>query len=558
MKRNDTKLHINERKYKKLTKELNKFFHKYSISDPISLEDLSVDHMIQLYEAFYNTQFPFTNRKNSSKKTQIKYLKLLLGTISHESLRIDLSHIDPVLVVEHDMESIINIVEVLVIIGNLQLLKEKIAMKQEENDEGNEKDDDSSISCQRDSFDEETDNSQNNDVSVCSSLKDSHNTICTPNSLASSESLSIVSYINNRANKVFNRIHSLNPTLTHSACHNQPLKKESLIKNKNAKYSKNSKTIKNIHNCQKNKNNNKTSKLSYRSIGTQTSLSYFSEIFTDYQTSPLPSSINTSYKNSYDIGPCSIKKMMQKVSLNTWDSESSENELSESGLSSEGNTDKISIDKKLTKDDFYFDFDNNFFKKKNENYHDKTLKENFGTEPSTLDNNKKMYPHILHTSYKNKPLYFKENISQESSPNSDTTNIAFFRKKIHRSLLKVDSPYTLYLRKRRRNALNALYAQRSHLEQNLKSSLKERKKKSLNNSKTGKIKNIPYQNHYNTHLSDISFYSLSEPKSQAFFSQYNENFTEDLEERLMSAKKLYSKESYPYDDLISKIASHKI
>ncbi|KAG5519001.1 hypothetical protein PMAC_002532 [Pneumocystis sp. 'macacae'] len=558
MEKNDKKLHVKKKRYKKLTKELNKLFYKYSISDPIQLEDISVDHIIRLYEGLYNTQFPFTSRKNNSKKTQIKYLKLLLGTISHESLRIDLSHIDPVLVVEHDMESILNIIEVLVIIGNLQLLKERIAMKQEENDEKSQKEYNSSISYQTHSLDEETDNSQNNEASICSSLKDPHDTICTPNSLTSSESLSIMSYINNRANKVFNKINSLNPGLTHSTYDNQSSKKTFLVKNKNIKHQKNSKMIKNTHSYEKNKNNNKGCKLLYRSIGTQTSSPYFFEMPTDYQISPLSSSINTSHKNSFDIGPYSIKKMMQKVSLNTWDSESSEDELSESSFSSEENSSKISINKRLINTDFYSEFDKNFLKKKNEDYHNIILKENFGIKSNTLDNNKKIYPHVLHTSHKNKPFYFKENTSQDSSPNNDTTNIAFFRKRNHRDLFKIDSPYTLYLRKRRRNALNALYAQRSHLRQNLKPSLKEKKKKTSNNLKMEKNGNISYKNQYSAHLSDISFSSLPEPKSHAFFSQYNENFTKDLEERLMSAKKLYSKELHSHEDLVSKMATHKI
>ncbi|KAG4304741.1 hypothetical protein PORY_001794 [Pneumocystis oryctolagi] len=550
MKKKDTKLNKNEKKYKRLTKELNKLFCKYSISDAIELEDISVNHMIQLYEALYNTQFPFTNREDNSKKAQVKYLKLLLGTISHESLRIDLSHIDPVLVVEHDMESIINIVEVLVIIGNLQLLREKISMKKEKIYETTQEEDNSSISCHASGYEEETDNSQDNETSIYCPSKDSHNTSHTSNSLESSESISIISHINNRANKVFNKIHTLNRDLTHSTCNDKTSKKVSSKVCQNAKRSANSKPSKKAQNY--NKNNNKASKLSYRSIGTQTSLPYFPETLTNCQGSPLSSSFDASYKSSSNIGPCSIKQMMQKVSLNPWGSESSENELSEYSLSSERDTSKTHPSKKaINAINFHSNFDDDFLKKKNK--YDQLIKDNFKQKLSTLDENNRMYPYILHTLHKSPSFYLKKNVSQESSPNSDTTNIAFFKQKFHRGVLKVDSPYTLYLRKRRKNALNILHSQRSRLGQNLK------KKRGLNHSKTENIKNIPYKKPYHTFLNDVSFYSPSELKSQtSFFSQYDENFTRDLEERLISAKKLYSNESCLHDDLISKMANHQI
>ncbi|KAG5439395.1 hypothetical protein PCANB_001969 [Pneumocystis canis] len=504
--------------------------------------------MIQLYEALYNTKFPFINRQDNSKKTQVKYLKLLLGIISHESLRIDLSHIDPVLVVEHDLESIVNIVEILVIIGNLQLLREKIAMKQEINKEKTNEDDSHSTSCQISDCEKEIEHSQNNENSICCSLENSYNASHTPNSLVSSESVSVMSYINSRANKVFNRIHSLNPNLTQLTCTVDVPKKTYLQGNLNIGKRVNQKTIKNTYNSKK----NKTFKRSYRSIGTQTSLPYFSETSTEYQASP-SSSLDTSYRDPSDARCYSIKKMIQDVSLNAWELGSSENETLESSLSKE-DLNKTHINEKKTDiADFQFSFDDNLKKKRD--YYNRILKDDIKLKSSILNNDKEKYSYLSHVSNKVLPFHFKQNRSQESSPNSDTTNTIFFRQKFHRGVLRVDSPYTLYLRKRRRNALNALHAQRSRLEQNPKLSLRE--KKILNNSNTNK--NSSYKKSYSRSLSDLSFYSPSEFKFRtSFFSQYNENLTKDFEERLVSAKSLYSNEPHLHDDLVCKMADHKI
>ncbi|EMR10367.1 hypothetical protein PNEG_01619 [Pneumocystis murina B123] len=520
----------NKKKYKKLLRELNKLLSKYSISDPIRLEEFSIDHMIRLYEALYDTEFPFTNKKNDSKKTQIKYLKFLLGTISHESLRIDLSYIDPVLVIKHDIKSIMNIVEVLVIIGHLQRLKEKITTRQEVNvEKESEEGSDSFVSDEILKCEEEADYLENNEASICSSLKDSQDIVHTPNSLVSSESVSVMSYFTNRANKVFNRIRSLNLDATQPTCVNEASKKN-LVENKNIKDERKQAVIKNTNLCGK----NKIDKISKhcRSIGTQTLLPYFSET-PNSQISPLSSSPNASYQCSSKIRTCSIKKMMQKVSLNTWESQSSEDESLESDLFRKENI-KTSINKKI---EDIADFQSNFQQEslKRNDYYDQTLKDKIKIMPNNGEN---AHYHLLHTSHKVTPLRFRQNISQESSPNSDTTNIEFFKQKFRNGILGTDSPYTLYLRKRRKNALNALYAQRSHLEQNLKLSIKENRKIPAKHSKI-KAKNIPYQKLYNRPLSDISFYSPSELKSQtSFFSNYENSIT-GLEKQLLSTKKLY-------------------
>ncbi|KTW29663.1 hypothetical protein T552_00871 [Pneumocystis carinii B80] len=522
------------KRYKKLLKELNHLLLKYNISDKIKLEEFSVCHMIRLYEALYHTKFPFADEKNESRKTQVKYVKFLLGTISHESLRIDLSYIDPVLVIKRDMKSMMNIVEILVIAGHLQRLKERIAAKQDVNveDEGSGESDsfisDEILDCEEEEEkeeeeeekeEEEEEDLENNEGSVCNCLKESQDVVHTPNSLVSSGS--VMSYFTNRANKVFNRIRSLNLDTTQPKCVNETFKRN--LK-ENTKDQKKQGIIKN-----KNHKKNKISK-HCRSIGTQTLLPYFSET-PNSQISPLSSSPDESYQCSSKIRTCSIKKMMQKVSLNTWESQTSEDESLEFDLSGKENI-KTSINKEIT--DIH-----NFQQgslKRNE-YYNQPLNDKI-----IPNNNENMHYHLLHTSHKVTPLRLRQNISQESSPNSDSTNIEFFKQKFHKGILTTDSPYTLYLRKRRKNALNALYAQRSCLEQNLKLSNKNNRKISANHSKT-KIKNIPHRELYNRPLSDISFYSPSELKSQtSFFSNYDNSIT-DLEKQLQSTKKLYSKES---------------
>ncbi|QSL64833.1 hypothetical protein MERGE_002137 [Pneumocystis wakefieldiae] len=520
------------KRYRKLLRELNDLLSKYSISDPIRLEEFSVGHMIRLYEALYGAKFPFTDKKNDSKKTQIKYLKFLLGTISHESLRIDLSYIDPVLVIKHDIKSIMNIVEVLVIIGHLQSLKEKIATKQEENvGEECEEQGDSFVSDEILECEGEGDYLENNEASVCGSLKDSENTVHTPNSLVSSESVSVMSYFTNRANKVFNRIRSLNLDATRPACVNEASEEE-LVEDRNVRGERKQVVIRNT-----NLHGEKMDKISKhcRSIGTQTFLPYLSET-PNSQVSPLSSSPNGSYECSSKIRTCSIKKMMQKVSLNAWESQSSEDESLESDSSDKENI-KACINNKIGD---MADFESNFQQGslKRSGCYNQIMEDKIKTMPN---DGKNTHCHLLHTWHKVTPLRFRQNISQESSPHSDATNIEFLKQKFSKGILGADSPYTMYLRKRRKNALNALYAQRRQLKDNLRLCTKESRKTAANHSKT-KTKNIPCRKLYNRPLNDTSFYSPSELKSQtSFFSNYEDTIT-GLEKQLLSTKKLYLKE----------------
>ncbi|BFZ59445.1 hypothetical protein YB2330_000454 [Saitoella coloradoensis] len=109
-----------------LLPSFNKLLAKYSLPIVSSPQELTSPLFIVLYECLSETRLPIAvpQRRSTDHATRIKNIKLLIGTIAHDVLGMDLSYLDPRGVVQRDGPALMDMVEVFLGIGRLMAGKQ--------------------------------------------------------------------------------------------------------------------------------------------------------------------------------------------------------------------------------------------------------------------------------------------------------------------------------------------------------------------------------------------------------------------------------------------------
>ncbi|GAO45892.1 hypothetical protein SAICODRAFT_29543 [Saitoella complicata NRRL Y-17804] len=109
-----------------LLPSFNKLLAKYSLPTVSFLQAITSPLFIVLYECLLETRLPIAipQRRSIDHAMRIKNIKLLIGTIAHDVLGMDLSYLDPRGVVERDGPALMDMVEVFLGIGRLMAGKQ--------------------------------------------------------------------------------------------------------------------------------------------------------------------------------------------------------------------------------------------------------------------------------------------------------------------------------------------------------------------------------------------------------------------------------------------------
>ncbi|KAK9386777.1 hypothetical protein V1515DRAFT_603866 [Lipomyces mesembrius] len=123
-----------------LLTELNTLFSQYGIpvsiqvfkeDDPTSVQ-IHPNSLLDLYNALFDPDTPLARPVHESITSRVKSVKLLIGTISQDILKMDLSYIDPLAVVAGDEDAIRELLRVVVALGmTVRQKQRRVAQMQE-------------------------------------------------------------------------------------------------------------------------------------------------------------------------------------------------------------------------------------------------------------------------------------------------------------------------------------------------------------------------------------------------------------------------------------------
>ncbi|KAK9255025.1 hypothetical protein V1507DRAFT_472513 [Lipomyces tetrasporus] len=127
-----------------LVAELNTLFSQYRIpaSIPVYEQDDQIatwqpsvqvhpNSLLDLYNALFDPVIPLMRPVQDTVTSRVKSIKLLIGTIAQEILRMDLSYIDPLAVITGDEDAVRELLQVVVAVGKIMRKKSRAAQMQE-------------------------------------------------------------------------------------------------------------------------------------------------------------------------------------------------------------------------------------------------------------------------------------------------------------------------------------------------------------------------------------------------------------------------------------------
>ncbi|KAK9326003.1 hypothetical protein V1517DRAFT_283816 [Lipomyces orientalis] len=119
-----------------LVGELNTLFSQYRIPAPIPVYEqddqittwspsvqVHPNSLLDLYNALFDPVIPLTRPVQDTVTSRVKSVKLLIGTIAQEILKMDLSYIDPLAVVTGDEDAVRELLQVVVAVGKIMRKK---------------------------------------------------------------------------------------------------------------------------------------------------------------------------------------------------------------------------------------------------------------------------------------------------------------------------------------------------------------------------------------------------------------------------------------------------
>ncbi|KAK9361867.1 hypothetical protein V1504DRAFT_474720 [Lipomyces starkeyi] len=160
-----------------LLNELNTLFSQYGIpaSIPVFKQDdrrsvqIHPNSLLDLYNALFDPDTPLARPVQESITSRVKSVKLLIGTISQDILKLDLSYIDPLAVVAGDEDAIRELLRVVVALGmTVRQKQRRVAQMQELAQAVDDDADESEVSVEPNSEysdDEESDQGHASDLS---------------------------------------------------------------------------------------------------------------------------------------------------------------------------------------------------------------------------------------------------------------------------------------------------------------------------------------------------------------------------------------------------------
>ncbi|KAK9312971.1 hypothetical protein V1524DRAFT_472279 [Lipomyces starkeyi] len=160
-----------------LLNELNTLFSQYGIpaSIPVFKQDdrrsvqIHPNSLLDLYNALFDPDTPLARPVHESITSRVISVKLLIGTISQDILKLDLSYIDPLAVVAGDEDAIRELLRVVVALGMTVRQKQRLVAQMQELAQAVDDDaDESEVSVEPNSEysdDEESDQGHASDLS---------------------------------------------------------------------------------------------------------------------------------------------------------------------------------------------------------------------------------------------------------------------------------------------------------------------------------------------------------------------------------------------------------
>jgi hypothetical protein len=123
-----------------LLNKLNTLFSQYGIpaSIPVFKQDdrrsvqIHPNSLLDLYNALFDPDTPLARPVHESITSRVISVKLLIGTISQDILKLDLSYIDPLAVVAGDEDAIRELLRVVVALGMTVRQKQRLVAQMQE------------------------------------------------------------------------------------------------------------------------------------------------------------------------------------------------------------------------------------------------------------------------------------------------------------------------------------------------------------------------------------------------------------------------------------------